>query len=107
MTYYNTQEEVPTTIKLIFPKEENKEPITIDINDIDKYSEYGYIKHHCNYGCCDFWDYTPLSDIKTDFNTMVKVTDICGDFKGWMRKTGDSVLLSKDKNYHKSEVWNS
>lgn len=104
--YYDTIEEMPAVAKVYFPNE--KEPVEMTADEMQKLSDEGWytILHTVNYGCCDHWSSVRLEVwVRERFNRIVRFENK-GRIVGYNRSDW-SVRLTKDKNYHKSEVWNS
>lgn len=105
--YYDTLEEMPKVAKVYLPNE--KEPKEMTIDEMYKLSDEGWytIMHTVNWGSCDHWTSVPLKIwVEKRFRTILGYTNKKGELVGYNRQEW-SVRLTKDKNYWKSEVWNS
>lgn len=108
--YYDTLEEMPDVAKVYFPDE--KEPREMTIGEMYKLSNEGWytIMHTVNWGSCDHWISVPLGKwVDERFKRILHYTSngkSDGKHVGYNRQAW-SVRLTKDKNYWKSEVWNS
>lgn len=108
--YYDTLEEMPRTAKVYFPDE--KEPKELSVNEMNQLSDEGWytIMHSVNWGSCDHWISVPLRKwVEEKFERIIHYTSngkVDGEHVGYNRYEW-SVRLTRDKNYWKSEVWNS
>ena len=108
--YYYTIEEMPNTAKVKFPDEKESREMTIE--QMYELSREGWhtIIATTNYGICDHWDSVPLSVwVEKRFKRILHYTSngkADGKHIGYNRASW-SVTLTRDKHYHKSEVWNS
>lgn len=108
--YYDTLEEMPNMAKVRFPNE--KEPVEMTVEQMYELSREGWrtIMNTCNYGVCDHWDSVPLSVwVDKRFKQILHYTSngkADGKHIGYNRASW-YVILTRDKHYHKSEVWNS
>lgn len=105
--YYDTIEEMPKVAKVYFP--DKKEPVEMTSDEMLKLSDEGWytILHEVNYGCCDHWTSVKLEVwVRKRFNQIVILEDKNHNIVGYNRMDW-SVRLTKDKNFRKSEVWNS
>lgn len=104
-SYYDTIEEMPNVADVYFP--DKKEPVKKTVQEMLELSNEGWytILHEVNYGCCDHWTSVKLEVwVQKRFNKIVRYSTKNGI--GYNRASW-SVHLTKDSNYHKSEVWNS
>jgi len=104
--YYDTIEEMPTKAKVFYPDEKLPSEMTAD--EICALDDEGWytIMHSVNWGCCDHWtSEKPSKWVRERFNRIIQYTDK-GKVVGYNRSDW-SLVLTRNSNYWKSEVWNS
>ena len=104
--YYDTIEEMPKRAKVRFPDKTEKEMTAEEICALDEEGWYT-IMHSSNWGVCDHWtSQKPSKWIKERFNSIIHYTRRNGETVGYNRKSW-TIVLTRDANFWKSEVWNS
>ena len=105
-SYYDTIEEMPKTAKVEFPDGSVKEMTESEMYGLSNEGWYT-IMHSCNYGCCDHWTSEKLEKwVRERFNGIIRYVGKYKETIGYNRRSW-YVKLTKQKNYFKSEVWNS
>lgn len=106
---YDTAEEIPDQCKVCFPKEDGREPVMMseqDMLDLSSREEWYVIVGDHNYGVCDHWISIPfrrwIAERYPKINRYVDKDVTIGYNRNYL-----SVRLTKDKSFHRSEVWNS
>lgn len=108
--YYDTLEEMPKTAKVYFP--DKKEPVEMTAEQIRALDEQGWytIMHSVNYGVCDHWtSQKPSKWVRERFEKIFHFTSngkADGKHVGYNRMEW-SLILTRESNYWKAEVWNS
>lgn len=107
--YYDTMSEMPNTAMVAFPKEDGRTPEEMTVEQMLRLSEEGYytIEHTVTLGCCDHWRSIPLSAwVANHFEKIIRFVDDDNNVIGYDREEW-YVTLTRNANYHMSEVWDS
>lgn len=105
--YYDTIGEMPIEANVYFP--DAKEPKKMTAEQMFDLSGEGWyaIAHSCNLGVCDHWYSISLATwVREEFLQIIAYTNNKGDTVGYNRLAW-TVLLTNDKSYRASSVWNS
>lgn len=108
---YDSIEEIPDICEVRFPEDDGRKPQPMTENEMEKlaWSEkdwYVIVPDH-NYGVCDHWISIPFMRwICERYPRINRYVDDRQQTIGYNRQYR-SVSLTKDKNFSKSEVWNS
>lgn len=107
---YDSIEEIPDICKVYFPKEDGREPQSMTTEEMEalawREKWYVIVGDH-NFGVCDHWVSIPFMRwICERYPRIDRYVDERQQTVGYNRKY-TSVELTKDKDFHKSEVWNS
>lgn len=104
--YYDTIEELPKEATVSFPDGTKKKMTSSEMYKLSNEGWYT-IMASCNWGICDHWDSEPLKVwVEKKFLPILQLVDKNGKTIGYNRSEWN-VVLTRNKNYHKSEVWNS
>lgn len=104
--YYDTFEEMPTTIKVKFP--DAKECVEMTPEEVCALDNEGWytVMHSVNWGCCDHWtSEKPSKWVRERFDKIIHYTKN-GAHVGYNR-AGWEITLTKDAHVWHAEVWNS
>ena len=107
MSYYDTIEEIPDQCVVCFP-DKSRQTLTFDeMISLADSVEWYVIVNDCNYGVCDHWISKPFGKwVRENFPRISRFVDKAGEAIGY-RRVNETVHLTKDAHFHKSEVWNS
>lgn len=108
--YYDTFEEMPSKAEVRFPvsdgKWEVRQMTAEEINALDNDGWYT-ILHSVNWGICDHWtSVKPSKWVRDRFNHIIRYQNNKGEIIGYDRLSW-LLVLTRDANYWKAEVWNS
>lgn len=107
---YDTIEEIPDMCEVRFPEEDGRKSEMMTSRQMLALAEreewYVVVGDH-NYGVCDHWISIPFRRwIYERYTKINQYQDEKNKTVGYAR-SNISVCLTKDKNFHYSEVWNS
>lgn len=105
--YYDSVKEIPDSCRVHFPDGRTQDMSSSEMRVLANAEEWYVIVNDCNYGVCDHWISIPFSQWVNKYYPRIKqfVNKQKEPF-GYCR-IHQSVSLTKDKNFRKSEVWNS
>lgn len=107
ISYYDTIEEIPDCCLVSFPDGSKRAFSLSEMQKLALTEEWYVIVNDCNYGVCDHWISIPFRQwLEGYFPQLIRYEGKNKETRGYNRKY-PSVSLTKEKNYHKSEVWNS
>lgn len=107
---YDTIEEIPDMCEVRFPEEYGRKTEMMSSKDMlalaGREEWYVVVGDH-NYGVCDHWISIPFRRwINERYTRITRYQNEKNETVGYAR-ANISVSLTKNKNFHYSEVWNS
>lgn len=110
ISYYDKVEEIPDMCMVNFPGNDGRNPQVMTMRemlDLAASEEWYVIVGDHNFGVCDHWISIPFNRwINEKYTRIIRYVDDNKNTIGYARQY-KSVILTKDKTFHKSEVWNS